>query len=199
MQALLHASAGAAPGGNASLPGLSSPIGDPTGPIDPSAPPIDNPFAALMGLSGNGMGGALPPGLRPFPVEEPKPKTTLQKVLPLLHLIAVWCLLAYFLLWAEPKSYAEASPTGLSDERWNVEGLWKRWAEFGRSDVLKRSLTTYRLQIVVCLVGSLLRSRADISQPFFWAFTTLEIILHSLRIFAGFVSYSPFIVSSAHH
>ncbi len=148
MQALLHASAG----GNVSLPGLSSPIGDSTGPIDPSAPQIDNPFAALMGLSGAGMGGTLPPGLRPFPVEEPKPKTTLQRVLPLLHLIAVWCLLAYFLFWAEPKSYAEASPTVLSGE-----GLWKRWAELGRSDVLKRGLTTYRLQIVVCSVGSLLR------------------------------------------
>ena len=164
MQALLHASSGAAAGGSASLPGLSSPIGDPTSLVDPSAPPIDNPFAALLGLPGAGGSGigAFPPGMKfpamqPPPIQEQKPKTILQKVLPLLHLAAVWCLLAYFVLSAEPKAYAQANAhvLGVGEDgplKWDPAFLWKRWMELGKRQTLRNSLESFRVQVVVWIL-----------------------------------------------
>ena len=170
MRALLHTSSGAAAGGNASLPGLSSPIGDPTSLVDPSAPPIDNPFAALMGLPGAGFGagggiGAFPPGMK-FPnamqpphIQEQKPKTALQKVLPLLHLAAVWCLLAYFVLSAEPKAYAQAHASvmgaGSAEDgslKWGAAFLWRRWGELGNGPTLRNGLKTFRVQVAVGVI-----------------------------------------------
>jgi len=174
--ALLHTSAGITAGGSASLPGLSSPIGDPTTLVPPSAPLIDNPFAALAGV---------PPGMKFPPVmqlphtQQSKPKPLLQKALPLIHLISVWCLLAYFVLFVEPKTYAQANvvlDAGADGSlKWNSVFLWKRWSELAQRQTLSKGLTTFRLQIV----------------PFFWAFTTLEIILHSLRFLAGFDAVQP--------
>jgi len=55
-------------------------------------------------------------------------------------------------------------------------GLWRRWANLGRgSPALVDTLERFRVQIV----------------PFFWAFTTLQIALHSLRIVSGFDSVQP--------
>jgi len=55
-------------------------------------------------------------------------------------------------------------------------GLWRRWAELGRQSPLVENITqAFRVQLV----------------PFFWAFTTLQIALHSLRIFSGFNSVQP--------
>lgn len=193
MQGRLHA----APSGNASLSGLSSSIGDPAGPIDPFAPPIDNPFASLMGFSGSGTEGTLPAGLQTL-VQESKPKTSLQKALPLLHLVAVWCLLAYFLLWAEPKSYAQANSAILGDEKWNAAGLWMRWAELGKSDgLLKRGITTYRLQIVV-------RSVRNPCTPVLTSYISAFLLgLYDPRNYPAFSSYirrfcksSPFLFNS---
>ena len=148
--ALLHTSAGKTTRSNASLPGLSSPIGDPTSLVDPSAPLIDNPFAALMD----------PSGLKFSPMTQlphtqlPKPKPVLQKALPLIHLISVWCLLAYFVLFVEPKTYAQANVPVLGA---GTEGslkrdsvfLWRRWSELAQGQTLGKGLTTFRLQIVV--------------------------------------------------
>jgi hypothetical protein len=173
MQALLNASAAPFP--------QSSPIGEPSVPLNLSLPPIDNPFAALLGpQAGVGAdGGMFPPfgpgmaGNFPGAMEDPKPKTKLQKALPLLHLIAMWCLLAYFVLWAEPKVYRDATGQEL---RMSAVGLFKRWAELGgRSPLLSNAMQTFRIHIV----------------PFFWAFTTLQVVLHSLRIFSGFDAVQP--------
>jgi len=147
MQALFHASAAPFP--------QSSPIGEPSVPLDLSLPPIDNPFARLLGPQpGAGAGGGMfPPfgpgmaGNLPGAMEDPKPKTKLQKALPLLHLIAMWCLLAYFVLWAEPKAYRDATS---EDLRMTAVGLFKRWAELGtRSPLLSNAMQTFRIHIVV--------------------------------------------------
>ncbi|KIM39124.1 hypothetical protein M413DRAFT_12419 [Hebeloma cylindrosporum] len=171
MQALMNAS------GGAPFP-QSSPIGEPYIPLDPSLPPMDNPFAALLGPqagagAGAGMFPPFGPGMAGKVPEEAKPKTKLQKALPLLHLIAMWCLLAYFVLWAEPKAFSEA--TG-EDVRVSAVGLFKRWAALGtQSPVLYNANEMFRIHVV----------------PFFWAFTTLQIALHSLRIFSGFDAVQP--------
>lgn len=52
-------------------------------------------------------------------------------------------------------------------------GMWGRWAQLGMKGPLEMSA----LQIEFV--------------PFFWAFTTLQILLHSLRIFSGFDAVQP--------
>jgi len=147
MQALMNASAAPFP--------QSSPIGEPTVPLDPSLPPMDNPFAALLGpqVGASGGAGMFPPfgpgmaGKVPGAMEEAKPKTKLQKALPLLHLIAMWCLLAYSVLWVEPKAHSEA--TG-EDIRMSAVGLFKRWSALGtQSPLLSSANQMFRIHVVV--------------------------------------------------
>ena len=142
MQALMNASPSPLP--------ASSPIGEPSMPEDPSLPPIDNPFAALLAAqAGGGSGGGVFPPFGPgmtgkAPIDVPEP-TTLQKVMPLLHILAMWCLLAYFVLWAEPQMY---SAVNREDE--GAVGLWRRWAELGRQSPLVENITqAFRVQLVV--------------------------------------------------
>ncbi|KAF8972577.1 hypothetical protein BDZ97DRAFT_1901133 [Flammula alnicola] len=126
------------------------------------------PDPSAGGVAGGGMFPPFGPGW-----VEPKEKSKLQKVLPLLHLLAMWCLLAYFVLWGEPKVHKDLTGEDLG---LGVMGLWKRWADLGqKSPLLANSLQTFRIHVV----------------PFFWAFTTLQIGLHSLRIFSGFDSVQP--------
>lgn len=150
------------------MPQLSNGDG-PAGAGKEGTPPPENPFAALLAASA-GMGGpgagAGGPGMFPpfgppgmagmgggaFPgapmMEPPKPKTRLQKVLPLLHLVAMWCLLGYFVLWAEPSAYRD-----LVGEDTAAFSLWRRWAGLGRgSPALVDTLERFRVQIVVRLL-----------------------------------------------
>ncbi|KIJ98268.1 hypothetical protein K443DRAFT_104236 [Laccaria amethystina LaAM-08-1] len=172
MQALM----GAAP----ASPLPQSPL-DPFAPVDPSLPPMDNPLAMLFQQAAINNDGAGPAGgmFPPFGgvkggkgpamggVQAREP-TKLQKAMPLLHMLAMWCLLVYFVVWMEPKAYEQVG-AGAGGE---VVGVWRRWAELGRSSPVAR---VFRVQLV----------------PFFWAFTTLQIILHSLRIFSGFDTVQP--------
>ncbi|KAF9466894.1 hypothetical protein BDZ94DRAFT_1250047 [Collybia nuda] len=94
----------------------------------------------------------------------------MQKLMPFVHLGTMWCLLAYFVLYQEPKTHEALGGT-------NVEstGLWRRWAELGSGNSITDMAEVFKIQIV----------------PFFWAFTTLQIVLHSLRIFSGFDAVQP--------
>jgi len=151
----------------------SSPIGEPSVPMDSTLPPIDNPFNALLAAqAGGGSGGGVFPPFAPTGNDDVPEPTKLQKAMPLLHILAMWCLLAYFVLWAEPQMYSAVN----GEDVGNVVGLWRRWAELGRRSPLLENVTqVFRVQFV----------------PFFWAFTTLQIALHSLRIFSGFDSVQP--------
>ncbi|KAH9891202.1 hypothetical protein C8Q73DRAFT_792635 [Cubamyces lactineus] len=139
-----------------------------------SAPPPEaDPMAALMSALQQGGAGA-PPGFQ-FPgagmgmgmsSAPPKPKTFLQKILPLVHIIAAWALLAYFVLWKEPEVY-DAKTHGSE----LAEGRWRRWADLG----WKSPEDGWGVQAV----------------PFFWAFTTLALVLHSWRIFTNLDPVQP--------
>ena len=122
-------------------------------PVDPSLPPIDNPFAALLAAQAGGGsgGGGFPPfgpgmtGKAPMGSNDAPQPTTLQKIMPLLHILAMWCLLAYFVLWAEPQMY---SAVNREDE--GAVGLWRRWAELGRQSPLVENISqVFRVQLVV--------------------------------------------------
>lgn len=106
-----------------SVTAVASPIAGSSAP-----PPVEDPMAALMAALQGGGAGAPPafpfPGAGKAPSEAalPKPKTLLQKLLPIIHIISAWALLAYFALWKEPEAY-DAKTHG------SVESQWRRWAE----------------------------------------------------------------------
>ncbi|KAF8641550.1 hypothetical protein AX16_009927 [Volvariella volvacea WC 439] len=90
-----------------------------------------------------------------------KPPTRLQKLMPFVHFASMWALLAYFVFYHEPTSY-----------QGSADGMWQRWAELGSKSPASSIVTIDTV-------------------PFFWAFTTLEIVLHSIRIFSGFNAVQP--------
>ncbi|KAI0762475.1 hypothetical protein C8Q74DRAFT_1371505 [Fomes fomentarius] len=131
----------------------------------------DDPMAALMSALQQGGAGAPPghqfpgAGFGPAQSAPPKPKTLLQKLMPIVHIISAWTLLAYFILWKEPEVH-EASTHGASSE-----GVWRRWAELS----WKPAEDSWSVQTV----------------PFFWAFTTLALVLHTWRIFTRLDPIQP--------
>lgn len=171
-------------GGGGGFPGAPRPPGS-SADVAP-----DDPLMALMssmtqggpgGMGGGGMFGA-PPA-----VEKPKPLA--QRLLPLLHIVSVWCLVAWFVLFKEPQTFhTEASSAVLPG------GIWRRWAELGSRTAAESTWgvaaeSTWGVQVVVRF-SSLYDTVSLLTlsvQPFFWAFITLELALHSLRIFSGFV------------
>lgn len=131
MQALM--SGGALPQLD-SLPSSTPPV------VDPTLAPLDNPFAAMLfPQQTNGAFGKAPAGSALNP-----PPTRLQKLMPFVHLGTMWCLLAYFVLYNEPKVHESLGGV-------NVEstGLWDRWAELGRGGALADVSDVFKVQIVV--------------------------------------------------
>ena len=53
----------------------------------------------------------------------PKPRSKLQKLLPLIHVMSVWCLFVFFAAWREPAVHSENS-TWQGEEN----SFWARWA-----------------------------------------------------------------------
>ncbi|ETW87757.1 hypothetical protein HETIRDRAFT_438103, partial [Heterobasidion irregulare TC 32-1] len=125
------------------------------------APPLDDPLLTLVSSLAKGVpnGPGSDPALPSFPMEQPKSRV--ERFMPIVHVVAMWCLVAFFVIWQEPQAfYAQTSSVVLQG------GLMRRWASLGKSPV---SADIWTVQAV----------------PFFWAFVSLEIMLHSLRIFSG--------------
>ncbi|KAL1744310.1 hypothetical protein HDZ31DRAFT_82787 [Schizophyllum fasciatum] len=186
----------------------------------PSAPPQDNPLAALMNLAGGAPGAGME-GMADNPLlammaqmgidpsgaaaaagpqfgqqqqTTRKPLTRLQRALPLVHAVAVWALLAYFVFlrptgaaaddapfggggfgglangwssWADPSTWANTGAWIAWDpSKWRRGGVgWWPWAQLARR--------APELGIWETTVGA---------QPFVYAFLVLEMLLHSVRI-----------------
>lgn len=139
-----------------------------------SQPPTDtnpmNAFLAQLALANQAQGqgyspASAAPGKPPLAAASP---TRIQKLIPLIHALCLWCLLAFFVLWREPKVYAEK--TGLHEGETTI---WRRWQMLGYRRAEDES--GWGVQLV----------------PFFWALMTLEIMLHSVRIFTGHVQINP--------
>ncbi|CCM06486.1 uncharacterized protein FIBRA_08755 [Fibroporia radiculosa] len=125
------------------------------GPFPSMSPSENDPLAALMSTMSQ------PGGMSGMPSQKAaviKPKTRLQRLMPFIHLLASWILLAYFVIWKEPDDYNRRTHGS------QPENAWRRWAELGWKD----AGDTWGVQPV----------------PFFWAFTTLAIVLHSWRMFS---------------
>ncbi|KAF8639399.1 hypothetical protein AX17_001524 [Amanita inopinata Kibby_2008] len=106
--------------------------------------------------------------------EEQKPKTMMQKLVPVIHMLAIWTLLVWFIVWRRGEysylnSGLESSLVGDTKTR-----FWERWANLsGKAPQL---------------LGSVSES---VGVSFFWAFATLQIVLHSIRLFSGFDALQP--------
>ncbi|KAJ4485349.1 hypothetical protein J3R30DRAFT_1344462 [Lentinula aciculospora] len=176
-------------GGMAGMPGLAGmggqqAIGSGAADLD-SMPPgfAENPLAAmLMGAQPGQNGGAppfMPPGMGLGKAPNPngsgaqsKSPSRMQKMLPLVHLVALWTLLAYFVIYLEPRTQtALADVSGVTS--WS--GILTRWAELAKRRPQSEMLQGWSVAAV----------------PFFWAFITLEIALYSIRIFYGFDAVQP--------
>ena len=100
--------------------------------VPPQQPMPDDPLSALLAMS-NQEGGEMPPmpdflkNMAPPPSVAPKPKTLLEKLLPVVHLAAAWILLAYFIFWKEPEAYESRTYGAVQPEN-----RWTRWADLAR-------------------------------------------------------------------
>jgi len=103
----------------------------------------DDPLLALlssMGIQGGmGQGAKIAPPSR----TEPKPKTVIQKLFPLLHVIAVWALLAFFIFWREPETFQARNSVVVSSGN-----IWNRWAKLASGTAAQ---STWGIEIVVSL------------------------------------------------
>ncbi|GAA6025452.1 hypothetical protein JCM11491_000364 [Sporobolomyces phaffii] len=128
-----------------------------------------NPFAAMAG-AGGGAGGAAgsnpfaqQPPVSPFP---PQPKTFLDKVFPLVHLVAMVGLAVYAVVWWEPSRrfglYGASETQGID---------WSAWGALA-------SRRPRDAGIVDQVVGMQL---AEI--PLLWMFVSVELVLQTSRIF----------------
>ncbi|KAI9453945.1 hypothetical protein HD554DRAFT_2152290 [Boletus coccyginus] len=149
--------------GGALNPAASS---QPPPPSFATPPPADDPLATVMAQLArmNPQGGAA--GKAPAPPAAPKPPTRVQKWMPLLHLVCMWCLLAFFVLWKEPQVFVEQTAGAVE------VAFWKRWPKLVTQGALGGA---WGVQVV----------------SFFWAFMTVQVVLHSLRIFSGHNDVPP--------
>lgn len=92
--------------------------------IGPSPPTGDEGMDQLQALhqmfGGGGGAAAGPPRV---------PPTRLQKMMPLIHLVAMWGLLAYFVFW---KTTAGTAGLGVDSTSASASVLWEKWAELGK-------------------------------------------------------------------
>lgn len=116
----------------------------------------------------------------------PKPRSKVQKLLPLIHVISVWCLFVFFAAWREPVVHHENSPW-----QGGESSFWARWARLSPQSI-KTQGEAWQVQPVVrpCYIPGFDRI-LTMSQPFWGALATLELVLFSFRIFSGFVRRFP--------
>ncbi|PAV21706.1 hypothetical protein PNOK_0166300 [Pyrrhoderma noxium] len=88
--------------------------------------------------------------------QPPAAPSLYSKLRPLVHLLASWSLLSFFAFSLEPQAYASQPGS-------QVSSVWDRWAELG----WRSAKEPFGVQPL----------------PFFWAFVTLQLVLHSFQIF----------------
>jgi GET complex subunit GET2 len=168
-------------GGSAPFPQLGAGAGVGAGPEKSSSTRATPEPDFLQALMSNSLANAAAGG-QAAPPAPPKPRSRLQKALPLIHLLAIWCLLAYFIWMKEPVMFDEKFVDVIqSGQRWSP---WTRWAELLKGKVrnvhaVVSCSCTMQVGIVVL----------NLYQQFFPAFMALELVLHGWRAVTGLVSF----------
>src|ERR1700722_86563 len=112
----------------------------------------------------------------------------LPKLIPLTLLVSVWCVFAYFVLWRERAIFEEKSVLFVE------QPSWSRWSDLSWRSPMNEGVA-WGVQVVVSCSADLLTHVLCLSQPFFWAFVTLQLIPFSLRIFPASVRLLFFLKS----
>ena len=103
----------------------------------------DDPLTALMSSLGVDPGTGLVAGAVSQSKAEAKTKTVIQKLLPILHVFAVWALVAFFIFWQEPEAFRARNSVVVS-----VVDMWNRWAWLAGSPAEQSS---WGIEMVVSL------------------------------------------------
>jgi hypothetical protein len=74
---------------------------------------------------------------------EAKTKSFIQKLLPVLHVFAVWALAAFFIFWREPEAFRARNSAVVS-----TGDVWNRWARLASGPAEQ---STWGIEIVVSL------------------------------------------------
>ena len=120
LQALMQSALAGAPPGQ--MPALGD-VQDPTQ-FDPNADPFAQMLAQMTRQMPQNANGPKATDAHGITMEASRPKTLLEKIMPLIHLVATWSLLAYFAIFKEPEVYDETAPVVKLPR-------WQRWAELG--------------------------------------------------------------------
>jgi len=133
LQALMGGAAPAMPG-TTQMPGMAG-HGPSQSPLPDAGHDMSDPLAALVArFSGQGQPGInTTDSLGQAPAQPTKRVTRLQKLMPLLHLLTVWTLLAYFVFWKEPQAFETGfgSVGVYTSMIGGRSSLARRWAELG--------------------------------------------------------------------
>lgn len=151
----------------------------------------DDPMAAMLNALTQMTGQGVPSGFGDIPGMPPMPgadipvtptRNLFVKLRPLLHLLASWILLAFFALKMEPEAYADQNHTTAIPP-----GMLERWARLAWR--APEDFFAVRAVVSIVWLVAILQYRAyNLFQPFFWAFTTLQLVLHSAEILTKSVS-----------
>jgi len=101
----------------------------------------DDPLIALMSSLGVDPGIGRGAGAVSQSKAEAKPRTVIQKLLPIMHVIAVWTLVALFIFWREPEAFRARNSAVVS-----TGDIWSRWARLASSPAEQSS---WGIEIVV--------------------------------------------------
>lgn len=150
----------------------------------PSATPGEDPMSAFLASLGDG------PRNSKLDVTPLRPRTLTQKLLPVLHVLSMLAMLAWFVVWKEPEAFEASWLSGGSTLQGSEKGFvgynlkefgWRRWARLARGPSTIAGLAVP--SVVRHMLASLPLAKIYYKPAFFWAFTTLELALHSLRLF----------------
>ena len=103
----------------------------------------DDPLMALISSLGVEAGMGRGVGAVSQPRAEANPKTFIQKLLPVLHVFAVWALVAFFILWREPEVFRARNSAVVS-----TGDVWNRWARLAGGPAEQ---STWGIEIVVSI------------------------------------------------
>jgi hypothetical protein len=163
-----------------------------------------NPFAAFGGGAGGGgavgsnpfAGGAGQQApTSPFP---PQPKTFLDKIFPLIHLVAMVGLAVYAVVWWEPSRrfglYGSSETQGIDWHAWGAlasrrpkdAGVVGQVVGMQLAEIVSRGIFHFSFSEFCFLILFLVAS----SQPLLWMFVSVELVLQTSRIFLLRVSSS---------
>ncbi|SCZ89022.1 BZ3500_MvSof-1268-A1-R1_Chr1-1g00899 [Microbotryum saponariae] len=135
----------------------------------PFGPGGANMFANLLNAQPGAAGGGIPaqPGVAAFP---PTPKTWLDRVFPLIHLVSMIALSVYAIVYVEPaKKFGQYGWMGIGSK---ID--WAAWARLGATKPVQGRIAGQVDQLAGVGLSVV---------PLLWMFVSVELVLQTSRLF----------------